>query len=1586
MNSYNKEKAVYRGMPYLITCVLIVILTSNVFGTTFIWQGASSNLWLANALTNWAQGGLYPSSTDDVKITHKPTTPRMPTIATGNAYAATLYVGVDWASPSQSAILTVNSGTLTVSTAIQVGYTTTTVGVTDVLNMNGGTITAPFINVGHLGKGVLNMSAGTINLTGQFKVPSSTGTGSGTVNLVGGAIYADGLYMQSTGYMNITGGKLVLNSDAGIQGYISSGWIKSYGGDGQVIVDTVMNPGKSTVYAVEMETKAYNPNPYQNAANVSWAPTLGWSAGAGSIAHDVYMGEDANSLVQVANHQSEKFYNVTTNLKFSTKYYWRVDEWDGSVIHTGDLWYFTTARENTTSPFNIAEDIDISVLCPAYDLDNNCHINFKDLELLLTSWLAAPIIPDYDLNSDSNVDLQDFALLASEWLGGLELDPVISGSNIARCQTYTASSNSSAAYQAFDSNSSTYWQGSSYSNQSITISFTNTGVVVNRARLYELDDSTTSFSLSYQGQDNAWHTIGTYGCIGDSGSPRIVAFPKIFAKQLTLTYISGIGTPKLCEFEAYEVLVSRNLACDEHYDAATNPNTAYLACDSNRQTYWQGDVSSVEYGNQYVLVDFGRLVTFNKMVLSEVGGTTSQFAITYLDKEQSAGNWKTAIIGTSIGSPDNPTNFTCQSITARMVAVDYIAGNGTPKLCEFQLYKDAEAVNLGRGQVYAAKTNSSTAYKASDGVPSTYWEGDTSTYTYPTQYVTIDFNQPTYVNKVRLSEVDGTTTSYAIAYYDGLSWHSAATGTAIGTKDNPTVLIFDTILAEVIALDYNGGSGNPRLSEFEAYYDQKGSEPNVGYLIDEGFNPSDVNTQPGWVEGFGVGGTLSYWAPGFMIWLNDTSNTNGVCLSKNFPPQSSGTTLTWEFTFRLKDSVFDGPLFIMGGEGKDSVILKANLGKLCYVRTDRSLLNLGTLTSNLFYSIKIIADISTNAVDIYFDGVKKTPSGGLPFSNSCGRLDHIYMGTQYYGIGTLGLTNVRVHKGYMVNEDLVCATVSSVLAPDDWYKTTTGGQVGVQNMVCCPSREIGSFKLNDTSNSYYTSLQKSFTATDGDVVFEYKFMLPTKQDGVESSLLSDSSEAIKIITYNGNICYRNSTGSDVSVWPNYKANVWYHIKLIAHIQSDSSDTADIYVNRQKRASGSTVFCNASSIVSVNSIKFQTSSLNTGVMWLDNIKVRPVDNLLGFHQVPKPNPIDTGEYCVGAQYMPAWREGSLGGWKSFDRTPWMDHKPLLGWYDEGSPYIADWEIKYALEHGINHMMFDWYRSGMGETLKDPYLCHALEAYLDSKYIDMFKFTIQSVMHENPPWYPITDANDMYINLLPYWIEYYFKHPSYLKTSDNKPIMGMYEPLKLVGALGSTSAVNTMLDQMRQQCINEGFGGLILLAEYRGTDQGIISQLIECGFDYIYQYAYHPNGDVGEDVAMQFQRDTLNAQREIANGNIGIAPAVGMGWNPIWGGTWPTSYRLSPSNYKTQCLWVKNTFGAPVIDPAGHKLVLLDNWNEYSEGHYISPTAGTGSLNPNSSLGFGYVDAVLESFSGSNEKDYTNVVPGTIELEWLYPFGW
>ena len=82
---------------------------------------------------------------------------------------------------------------------------------------------------------------------------------------------------------------------------------------------------------------------------------------------------------------------------------------------------------------------------------------------------------------------------------------------------------------------------------------------------------------------------------------------------------------------------------------------------------------------------------------------------------------------------------------------------------------------------------------------------------------------------------------------------------------------------------------------------------------------------------------------------------------------------------------------------------------------------------------------------------------------------------------------------------------------------------------------------------------------------------------------------------------------------------------------------------------------------------------------DDIKIFRTYNEKRSDYVPVPViPADPKGYNVGINVCSLWQEGTHWGWATV--TP---HESLvLGYYDEGIPETADWEIKYMVEHGID----------------------------------------------------------------------------------------------------------------------------------------------------------------------------------------------------------------------------------------------------------------------------------------------------------------
>ena len=138
----------------------------------------------------------------------------------------------------------------------------------------------------------------------------------------------------------------------------------------------------------------------------------------------------------------------------------------------------------------------------------------------------------------------------------------------------------------------------------------------------------------------------------------------------------------------------------------------------------------------------------------------------------------------------------------------------------------------------------------------------------------------------------------------------------------------------------------------------------------------------------------------------------------------------------------------------------------------------------------------------------------------------------------------------------------------------------------------------------------------------------------------------------------------------------------------------------------------------------------------------------------------------------WKEGdAYAGWDYV--YPFAGRrKPFLGWYDEGNPEVADWEIKWQVEHGIDFEQYCWYRpnDAINQPIKDGVLEQGIrDGLFNARYSGLKKFTI---MYTNQGAGD-TNPGDWQNHIIPYWIEYFFKDPRYLKI-DGKPVLAIYYP--------------------------------------------------------------------------------------------------------------------------------------------------------------------------------------------------------------------
>ncbi len=339
-------------------------------------------------------------------------------------------------------------------------------------------------------------------------------------------------------------------------------------------------------------------------------------------------------------------------------------------------------------------------------------------------------------------------------------------------------------------------------------------------------------------------------------------------------------------------------------------------------------------------------------------------------------------------------------------------------------------------------------------------------------------------------------------------------------------------------------------------------------------------------------------------------------------------------------------------------------------------------------------------------------------------------------------------------------------------------------------------------------------------------------------------------------------------------------------------------------------------------------------------------------IPEPKAVRT-DILVGAHNCPLWERERADLWDQVVKRH-QERTPALGIYAQDNPEIADWETKWAVEHGVSYFIYCWYRTSQGGPVTTMFEQSAFDdAFFKSRFENKIKFAI---MWENQRRgvAGINDEKDLLENLMPYWIEKFFKRENYLKI-DNKPVLFVYQPHDVARDLGSDENAKAAFTAMREACKNAGFDGLYLLGEYRGTDPNILQSFKDLGLDYVFAYCWHiggsPTPQHAIDMQMHYLRE-VQKHREIMPQIVTLSQGW-SGWKDE-GSIW----KIPPKDYETLLRRGKEFIERNIPkNELGSKILILDNWNEWSEGHYIAPYR---------EYGFGYLDAVRRVFSDAPEK--------------------
>ena len=365
-------------------------------------------------------------------------------------------------------------------------------------------------------------------------------------------------------------------------------------------------------------------------------------------------------------------------------------------------------------------------------------------------------------------------------------------------------------------------------------------------------------------------------------------------------------------------------------------------------------------------------------------------------------------------------------------------------------------------------------------------------------------------------------------------------------------------------------------------------------------------------------------------------------------------------------------------------------------------------------------------------------------------------------------------------------------------------------------------------------------------------------------------------------------------------------------------------------------------------------------------------------IPEPNPAKS-DRIIAAHYYGAWKKGAAGVHEGFDdlAEEFPDRTPLMGYYDEENPEVCDWEIKWAVEHGINCFIHCWYRKkdneGKPVTVNDLRCGHALhEAFFNARFQNYINFAI---MFEASPRWGGTNEEDMIDHLMPFWMETYFKRENYLKI-DNKPVLFVFWPDRLSkDCFKNTESQRKTFDACREFARKCGFDGMIFAAcDTGGVNKNRHHEFIAQGYDFTFGYnaGYNAPCDFysDEDDIIKGQCESLTKKLAIDEQNFVLTPSCFSDSTPRFTERWIKLgcrfrdygyiWYLSPEKYRVLLERMKQISDSLPENSYGRRMIMIDNWNEWDEGHFVAPSH---------KFGFKYLQAIREVFTDrENLPDY------------------
>ncbi len=390
-----------------------------------------------------------------------------------------------------------------------------------------------------------------------------------------------------------------------------------------------------------------------------------------------------------------------------------------------------------------------------------------------------------------------------------------------------------------------------------------------------------------------------------------------------------------------------------------------------------------------------------------------------------------------------------------------------------------------------------------------------------------------------------------------------------------------------------------------------------------------------------------------------------------------------------------------------------------------------------------------------------------------------------------------------------------------------------------------------------------------------------------------------------------------------------------------------------------------------------------------------------------------------QPEPRWKELGIfehgnGEWQNvYEAKPkFKGHSqpkvPLWGYENEADPIVVARKIDAALAAGVNVFVYDWYWY-QGR----PFLEGALNnGFLKAPNNERMKFFLMWANHHvdylwdnkvankdaNPPLYDArVSYKDFTETLVPRFIEY-FKKPNHYKINGKpvfsiyrfgvfmegiggsehcteKPLLNFGEELK-IGERGEyAKKTKAALDYLNKACKDAGFDGAYILIFGAIPEKIVVDGKEIKGREAVIKYfgidgttTYNWNYGTWNDIQKTkphltydkwFDKSRKFWDKLGKNSESDFFPNVTIGWdtNSRYPQYTPMVMGSSPENFEKALRAAKDW-----VDTNGKKttpkLILINSWNEWTEGSVLEPDA---------EFGYGYLNACARVFCEKQNRD-------------------